>query len=561
MIARTIAALLLAAAMQLSAWTAGGVQSAAAADILGTSGPQIGLETRQGRLIRLRRPASTVFIADSDIADVQVKTPQLIYLFGKRAGTTTLYVVDGNDHVLLNRTVAVTHNLTQLRDAVRGLMPGEDIDVRSVNGSIVLTGVASSAAAAEDARDLASRFVRKETQIINKLDVDAPQQINLRVRVAEISRSTFKELGVNWEVLASTGNFVFALATGTPTVLGGLPSFFPVGPIASPGGAANTINTPGAGSNTAFMNFNNGSVDVNTLIDALEVEGLVKVLAEPNLSALSGETASFLAGGEFPVPVPQDERTITVKFKKFGVSLGFTPTIVGQNRINVKVAPEVSQLANTGAVNLNGFNIPALTVRRAETTVELASGQSFAIAGLLQNNSNYDVDKVPWLGDIPILGSLFRSDRFRRDESELLILVTPYVVQPINPKQIVARSKPNNSAGDLNGILLGHDRPDGQKPGLGSNGPVGVFAPPAGGQGTGTQGNTNVPGVAPPSGAPGQAPPDRNDRAPTDPQPGTTTTLGTGPGRNKPDDVTVGALTPPPASPRRLFGPAGFALE
>ncbi|MDJ0951024.1 MAG: type II and III secretion system protein family protein [Alphaproteobacteria bacterium] len=534
MIARIATGIFLAAALVGVTLVGGGANPSQAAEILGPSGVAVRLETRQGRLIRLQRPAGTVFIADADIADVQVKTPQLLYIFGKRAGTTTLYVVDTNDRVLLNRTVSVTHNLSQLQSAIRSLLPGEDIGVRSVNGSIVLSGHASTSAAAEDARDLASRFVRKSAQIINQLEVTAPQQVNLRVRVTEIARSTLKDIGVNLDVLAKTGNFVVALATGNPTVLGGLPAFAPINGLGPP--ANQILNTRDESRDSLFTNFNNGTVDASGLLEALETEGLIKVLAEPNLSALSGETASFLAGGEFPVPVPQDQDTITVKFKKFGVSLGFTPTIVDNNRINLKVAPEVSQLSNAGAVILEGFSIPALTVRRAETTIELGSGQSFAIAGLLQNDSNFDIDKTPWLGDIPILGNLFRSEQFQRRETELLIVVTPYVVKPLDAKQIVARSNPAPTTGDLNRVLTGDREPGIDATGADSS--AAVPTPKA--RGAEPTGNASPGRATVPDAAGGSA-------KPTGDEP-------------ESDGVKVGAAVSS-AGTKRLIGPAGFALE
>ena len=236
--------------------------------------------------------------------------------------------------------------------------------------------------------------------------MDAPNQVNLRVRIAEISRGVDKQLGFNWTVAGSLGGIALGIATANPF-------------------SASAINAI-TGSTSL------GSFNLNAVIDALEEEGLVQVLAEPNLTAPSGETASFLAGGEFPILVPGSDGTVTIDFKKFGVSLAFTPTIIGKNRVVLHVRPEVSQLSSTNAVTLNNFQIPSLTTRRVETTVELGSGQSFAIAGLLQNNVTHDISKFPGLGDIPVLGALFKSDRFQRDESELVIIVTPYLVKPVS---------------------------------------------------------------------------------------------------------------------------------
>ena len=249
--------------------------------------------------------------------------------------------------------------------------------------------------------------------------VNAPNQVNIRVRVAEMSRQTVKQFGFNWQAAFGVGNFVLGLATGR-TFLDAAENFI----VRAPGAlTSNTLN------NAAF-GFRSGRTDINALLDALENHGLINVLAEPNLSAMSGEPASFLAGGEFPIPVPQSNNTIGIEFKKFGVSLGFVATIADGNRINLHIMPEVSQLSTTGAITISSIVIPALTTRRAETTIELSSGQSFAIAGLLQNNITQNLDKFPWLGDVPVLGSLFRSTAFQHDESELVVIVTPYIVRP-----------------------------------------------------------------------------------------------------------------------------------
>lgn len=384
------------------------------AGVVGAATSRIGVEVNKGTVVRLRQPAATVFVADPEVADIQVRSPGLVYVFGKRVGETVLYAVDDNDRVLLNTTVVVSHNVSRLRQAIRAVAPDAAVEVTSVDGSLILTGTVATAAEAENIRRVASRFVPDPASLINQIKVVAPNQINLRVRIAEVTRETLKSFGVSWDVLAQTGSFAFGIATGQ--FVSGTP-----------------LN------NVAVASLSRGSLDLNALIDALGTEGLVTVLAEPNLTAMSGETASFLAGGEFPIPVayPQNN-TISIEFKPFGVSLAFTPTLIDGNRINLKVRPEVSQLSSAGAIQLSGFSIPALSTRRAETTVELASGQSFAIAGLLQNNSVQDISKVPFLGDVPILGALFRSDRFRRNESELVIIVTPYIVRPVSGTRLAS---------------------------------------------------------------------------------------------------------------------------
>ncbi|MBT5113395.1 MAG: type II and III secretion system protein family protein [Rhodospirillales bacterium] len=381
-------------------------------EVVKTEKRLVSVEMGKGQMIRLGGPATSVFIGDPAIADVQVKSPTLVYLLGKKAGETSLYAVDAKDRILANLRVSVTHNLQPIRDGLRALHPDSYIEVATVGDAVMLRGVIKSARIAEDARALAARYVGGDKNIINQLQVRGPNQVNLRVRVAEVSRTVVKQIGINWDAVMSTGAFAFGLATGN---------------VAGTLGAAVTRT---AGADSVFANFKAGGLDLNAVLDALENEGLVTVLAEPNLTSVTGETASFLAGGEFPITVPQSDGQVTIEFKKFGVGLSFTPTVLDETRISLKVRPEVSQLSSTGEVRLNSIAIPALSTRRAETTVELGSGQSFAIAGLIQNNVSHDVRKFPGLGDVPVLGALFRSDQFKRNETELVIVVTPYIVRP-----------------------------------------------------------------------------------------------------------------------------------
>jgi pilus assembly protein CpaC len=257
--------------------------------------------------------------------------------------------------------------------------------------------------------------------LVNRLRVSSATQVSLRVRVAEVSREVTKLFGINWDAVFTPGDFVFGLATGRDFLVG------------------NTITRLESGSGltgSILGGYSNGSANVNALIDALERESLVTVLAEPNLTALSGETASFLAGGEFPIPVGRDNDEIEIEFKEFGVSLAFTPTVLGPDRISLRVRPEVSDLSPNGAIKLGDLQIPAISTRRAETTVELGSGQSFAIGGLLSNETRTNLEKLPGLGDLPVLGALFRSSEFRQSESELVIIVTPYLVRPTMPSRL-----------------------------------------------------------------------------------------------------------------------------
>ena len=387
-------------------------------EVLASGGHSLSIEVSRGQLIKLTRPAAAVFVADPAVAEVSVKTPTLVYVFGKKAGDTTLYAVDDRERVLLDLRLLVAHDLTRLNEQIRQTVPDAEVNASSIQGGIVLQGFTANAGQAEDVQRITQRFLAKDEQIINRLVLTQPNQINLRVRIVEVSRDLVKRLGVNIDAL-TTGKFVFGIASGGATTVAGFPG--------------STLATRNNGVSNIIGTGTIGGVNVNAIIDAMETEGLVTVLAEPNLTAVSGEPASFLAGGEFPIPVPQDNNTITIQFKKFGVSLDFIPTVLSGERIALKVAPEVSQLSESGAILIDRFSIPSLTTRRAETSVELASGQSLAIAGLIQNNMRTDAQKFPGLGDIPILGALFRSNGFRRNETELVIIVTPYLVRPVLP--------------------------------------------------------------------------------------------------------------------------------
>jgi pilus assembly protein CpaC len=427
----------------------------AANQVVPHAGTNIDLSVNSGQLVRLNRPASSVFIADPAIADVQVKSPTLVYIVGKSGGTTTLYAVAENDEVLLNAEVHVHYDAQRVEQAIHSLVPRSAIAVNAIDDSIVLTGTVYSTADGDDIRQIAARFVKDQKQLINKMKVNAPNQISLRVRIAEVSRTIVKEFGLNWQNIFNNGTAVFGLAVGGP-VLGaastltslqpganGTSGFF-ANPTTSAAGTTVTSATNfNAGFNTLqpgitgqtpdnlFGGFKTHNMNLNTLVDALDNNGLITVLAEPNLSAVSGEPANFLAGGEFPVPVPAGTGLVGIEWKKFGVSLNFVATIASEDRISLHVQPEVSELSTAGSIVIDSISVPSLTTRHAETTIELASGQSFAIAGLMQNSVTQNVNKFPWLGDIPVLGQLFRSEAFQRNESELVIIVTPYVVHPI----------------------------------------------------------------------------------------------------------------------------------
>ena len=380
------------------------------------------LNVGNGRVIRLDAPAAGVFIGDPSVADVQVKSPTLVYVIGKTLGETTLIAVDERDATVANVAINVGYNLAQLRQQLQRAAPDADIQVTMANKAVVLSGAVASAGDLETVRSIALRYVADPDNLVNLVRVDAPNQVNLRVRVVEVSRDIIKAFGINWNALGTTGSYAIGGITG----VGGLT---PTGFASLTTEAA--TQAPGlAGLNNIIAAYKAGSTSINAVIDALDSEGLVTVLAEPNITMVSGASSNFLAGGEYPIPVPQGLGQVTIEFKKYGVSLDAVAAIVDGGRIHLTVKPEVSQLSTQGQINLNGVTLPALTTRRTETTVDLASGQSLAIAGLLSNNVNHTIQKVPGLGNISFLAALFKSDRFERQETELLIIVTPYIVRP-----------------------------------------------------------------------------------------------------------------------------------
>jgi pilus assembly protein CpaC len=397
------------------------------------------------RVVEFPRPARTVFIADPAIADIQVAAPMTVIVFGRKPGQTTLVAIGEDDKPLATIQVVVGYEFAELKRLIQQEAPNADVKVSGTPTGVVLSGVVPDNDTADKLRAAAQRYAPDKESVVNHMQVAGPAQINLRLRVAEVARTTTKQLGFNWEAIVSAGSFAFGLATGRNAWNAGGQTLTNLGnivPAGIPGAIDNLVSrglpigNASATPNLAFGNYNSKRATVNALIDALAEEGVVTVLAQPNLTAVSGQTASFLAGGEFPIPVAQSSSgitpTITIEFKPFGVRLDFVPTVLAADRISIKVRPEVSELSARGAITLPGnLVIPALNVRRAETTIHLGSGESFAIAGLIQNNTDTDISKYPGLGDLPVLGPLFRSSRFQRNETELVIIVTPYVVRGV----------------------------------------------------------------------------------------------------------------------------------
>jgi pilus assembly protein CpaC len=428
----------------LALWLALRPVPAHAVDFLPEAVRELDLVVDKGRLMRLPGPATAVFLAQPGIADVQVKSPTMLYVYGAKAGETTLYAVGAGDQVVAAVGIRVTHNLKQIASALENAGLDEGISLRSSGDQLIVSGDVSSPAKAQQIMALVAGQMGQDDPV-NRLKISGSNQVNLRVRVAEVSRDTLKQFGFNWEALLSSGDFLLGLATGRPIF----------------NAAGNFLVRPTSGTsnqNSIFGSWGRGNLDLNFMIDALEDEGLVSVLAEPNLTARSGEKAEFLAGGEFPILVPQSDDTVTVEYKEFGVKLEFTPTILDSGRIAIDVAPEVSQLVDSDAVTLNNFVVPLFSKRSAETLVELGSGQSFAIAGLIQSSTDHNINKLPGLGDIPILGTLFRSDTFQKGETELVIIITPYLVRPTDePGKLSTPIDGFAPPTDLDRILFGRN--------------------------------------------------------------------------------------------------------
>jgi pilus assembly protein CpaC len=412
----------------------------------------VSLSVGAGRMVRLDGQMTDLFVANDRIADVQVRSSDQIYIFGKAAGETTVYATDKAGRVLYSANVRVGNNIGSVDELIRLAMPEAQIRSVPMNGAVLLTGTVAAPNDVEEAQRIVQAYVGEGTQVISRLKTATPMQVMLKVKIAEVSRSLAKDIGFNLATVDPTGGFKFGIANGRSPG----PVFTPGGELAVgftsvPDGAS--LVSKGAGSTLGLAGSLFG-LDIFSALDLAQNDGRVVTLAEPTLTALSGETASFLAGGEFPVPAAAGLNGTAIEFKEYGVSLAFTPVVLEGGRISMRVRPEVSELSSEGAIRLNGFSIPSLTTRRTETTVELGSGQSFVIGGLLRNSGNNSVEKAPFLGDIPILGALFRSQSFRRNETELVIVVTPYLVKPVSASQIALPTDGYRTASDPQRILL-----------------------------------------------------------------------------------------------------------
>jgi len=441
---------------------------------------EIVLSIGKGELVTIPGTMADVFVANEEVADVQVKSQRQLYVFGKSGGETTIYASNERGDVIFSANIRVGSNIGSISQMLSMAMPDAKVSVSTMGtDTVLLTGTVGAPEDAAEAERLVQAFLGEKANVISRLRTATPLQVNLQVKVAEVNRSLLRSIGGNLQTFDTTGGFRFGVGTGGRPIVNG--AYGLGGPFATGNNILNpTITVPvfGANGQPVFnadgtpvtqeilgtaVNSNNGTtlsglgrlfgMDMLGAIDLSERLGLVSTISEPNLTALSGETATFLAGGEFPIPVSQGLGQVAIEYRQYGVSLAYTPTVLSNGRISMRVRPEVSELSTQGSVTLNGFQVPALTTRRTETTVELGSGQSFMIAGLMSANAQNALEKAPGVGDVPILGNLFRSRQFRKGETELVIIVTPYLVKPVDDKDIKLPTDGFHAANEFQQLL------------------------------------------------------------------------------------------------------------
>jgi pilus assembly protein CpaC len=422
------------------------------------------LSVGEGEVISLPRNVVDVWTSNPGVADVNVTSPRQLGLFGKGEGEATVIATAADGSVVWGAHVRVSQNISSVDQMLKAAMPDANVSVTHVGQLAVLNGTVASPADSAQLETLVKTMLNPGIDVtapgamlkvltVNRLKTATPLQVMLQVRIAEVSRSLARDIGVNLASADATSGFKFGLGQGRAIS----PLWTPGGPIGtgteSSGGISAVV--PGAVGSTLFGAGKLLGLDVLGALDLAETDGKVHTLAEPNLVALSGETASFLAGGEFPIPSSNGINGTAIEFKQYGVSLAFTPYVLEGGRISMRVRPEVSELSDEGSIQINGFRVPSLTTRRVETTVELGSGQSFMIGGLLRNSASNSIEKAPVLGNLPIIGALFRSTQFRKGETELVIIVTPYLVKPVNASQIALPTDGFRSSTTAERVMLG----------------------------------------------------------------------------------------------------------
>ncbi|EPX78802.1 type II and III secretion system protein family protein [Salipiger mucosus] len=403
-------------------------------------------------------PFAELSIANPAIADISSLSDRTIYVLGKTPGTTTLTILNANGQLITNVDVRVAADVTEFKERLRQILPGETIEVRTANDGIVLSGTVSSIQKQQRALELAERYAPE--RVSNLMTVGGVQQVMLKVRFAEMERSVAKTLRSSLSVAGDLLGGDVGINTETGTWLDGSNEL----------GSGVSVNSETEGA--MLLGFDAGALEVGILLEALESKGVVRTLAEPNLTALSGQEAKFLAGGEYPVPVSQQDGMITVEFKPFGVELNFTPRVVDEDLINLELEAAVSSIDPDSGFDLEAIRIDAFRRRETSTTVEMRDGESFAIAGLLQDDFRDVNGQVPWLGDIPVLGALFRSAEYERQQSELVIIVTPHLVTPTRGEALALPTDRIKPPSEKDLFLYGRTASDERAPVRGAAGEV-----------------------------------------------------------------------------------------
>lgn len=403
----------------------------------------LSLGMNKSMVIELPADVRDVLVSNPAVADAVVRTARRVFVIGMAAGDTNIFLFDGADRQIAVLNITVQRDVTGIQATLADLMPGANIAVEPVNDGVILRGIVESAAQAQTAVDVATRFVGEATRVVNALQISGGEQVHLRVVIAEVQRTALRQLGVN------IGDFTGAAAE---------PIVNTIGNTAVSALTSNPFSISGQALSSSALDIVGDGFAAR--IRALEQDGVIRTLAEPNLTAVSGESAQFLAGGEFPVPTSRDsEGNVIVEYKAFGVGLGFTPVVLAGNRISIQIETEVSELTSEGAFTLQGtdgnnLSIPGLSVRRATTMLELPSGGSIVMAGLIDQRLQQSVNGIPGLMNLPILGQLFRSNDFQRSQTELAIFITPYLTQAVSRNDLVRPDQNMRPAGDLSTLFF-----------------------------------------------------------------------------------------------------------
>jgi len=463
----------------------------------------LNLSLHKAAIIELPIDVTEALISNPGVADAIIRTPRRIYVLGLRVGQTNAFFFDDQGRQILNLEIRVERDLAAVREMIEALAPNSRVTVRALNDNIVLSGMVTSASEADRVRDIAARFVDTPQQVLSAVTIAGGQQVLLKVRIVEMQRTIVRQLGINLNGTTNFGEFTPPIRRGLTETINGVQSDIldqfgnQIFETITPGsfGSSSAISTNnsfavaggalgGLSAGLGYQNLVDGVLQssLGATLNALERVGLVRTLAEPNLTAISGETATFLAGGEFPVPAGRDsDGNILVDYKSFGVGLSFTPVVLSSGAISLFISTEVSELTEQGALQVgDGLTLPGLKVRRAQTTLELPSGGSMVMAGLIQDSTRQNIDGTPGVSDIPGFGALFRTRDLQSEETELVVVVTPYLVGPSIQDDLATPSDGYKTANDLEAVFFGrlnsvYAAPGADVEGRGWRGPIGFI--------------------------------------------------------------------------------------